>query len=74
MSQIIDTVLKSWASVNECIPGLREDQLMELIQWEVKNKKRPDIVERLHQRYSKLVAAREREELLILCGKGDKLI
>lgn len=50
--------------MNEFIGELREDQLKELIWHEVENKKRPDIVMRLHQRYAKLAAEREREELL----------
>lgn len=61
---MIETILKSWKTLNEVIHELREDQLKELIWWEMENKKRKDIVERLHQRYAKLAAAREREELL----------
>jgi hypothetical protein len=69
-----EVVLRSWHTLNEMIGELREDQLKELLQWEVSNKKRPDIVERLHQRYSTLVRDREREELLQQCGAGNQLI
>ena len=68
MTHLADMVLKSWKTLNELIGELREDQLKELIFWEVEHKKRPDIVTRLHQRYAALAANRERRELL------DKLI
>ena len=64
MTHISETVLKSWKTLNEVIDTLREDQIKELIFWEVEHKKREDIVVRLHQRYAKLAATREREELL----------
>ena len=67
MNTTPDVLLKSWAVLNQVIGSLREDQIKELIFWELEHKKRPDIVERLHQRFSKLVAAREREELLSKC-------
>ena len=64
MTHLADSVLKSWKTLNEFIGELREDQIKELIFWEIENKKRPDIVTRLHQRYTKLASDREREELL----------
>jgi hypothetical protein len=64
MTHTSETVLKSWKTLNEVIDTLREDQIKELIFWEVEHKKREDIVVRLHQRFNKLAAAREREELL----------
>lgn len=65
MTQMADEILKSWHTLNEVINTLREDQLKELIWWEVEHKKRQDVVVRLHQRYSKLAAQREREELIL---------
>ncbi len=67
MVHMADTVLKSWHTLNEFLGDLREDQIKELIYWELENKRREDVIERLHQRYSKLVASREREELLSQC-------
>ena len=67
MTQLADTVLKSWKTLNEVIDELREDQIKELIFHEIENKRREDMVIRLHQRYNKLAAAREREELLSNC-------
>jgi hypothetical protein len=64
MTHLADMVLRSWKTLNEFIGELREDQLKELIWWEIENKKRQDIVLRLHQRYAKLASEREREELL----------
>jgi hypothetical protein len=64
MTTMHDTVLKSWKTLNELLPELREDQVRDLLNWELENGKRPDIVTRLHQRFSKLVGIREREELM----------
>lgn len=73
MTHIADTILKSWHTLNKVIDDLREDQIKELIFHEVENKRREDIVIRLHQRYNKLASMREREELVAQCNK-DKLI
>ena len=64
MTHIAETVLKSWHTLNDVINELREDQLKELIWWEVEHKKRQDVIVRLHQRFAKLAAERERKELL----------
>lgn len=58
-----ETILKSWKSLNEFLTEMREDQVKEMLEVELKTKCREDIVERLHQRYTKLRTARERLEL-----------
>ena len=58
-----ETILKSWKSLNEFLTEMREDQVKEMLEMELKTKCREDIVERLHQRYTKLRTARERLEL-----------
>jgi hypothetical protein len=64
MTTLAETVLRSWKTLNEVLNDLREDQLKELIFWELEHGKREDIVVRLHQRFNKLAVARERAELL----------
>lgn len=64
MTMLAETVLRSWKTLNEVLNDLREDQLKELIFWELEHGKREDIVVRLHQRFNKLAVARERAELL----------
>lgn len=60
---MIDLVLKNWRTLNETLTTLREDQVKELLDYEMANRKRKDMITRLHQRYTMLRAARERKEL-----------
>ena len=64
MTMLAETVLRSWKTLNEVLNDLREDQLKELIFWELEHGKREDIVVRLHQRFNKLAVARERAGVL----------
>ena len=57
-------MLSSWKTLNKDLLNLREDQLKMLINFEVSTKKRPDMIARMHARYSKMQAARVRAELL----------
>lgn len=58
-----ELILKSWHTLNESLGEMREDQVKEMLELELRTKCREDIVERLHQRYTKLRTARERLEL-----------
>jgi hypothetical protein len=58
-----EQILRSWKTLNEFLTELREDQVKELMNLELNGKCREDIVERLHQRYTKLRMTRERVEL-----------
>jgi Trp operon repressor len=60
---VIAAALSSWADLNKILSMLREDQVKEMMEIELANRRRKDIVERLHQRYSKLRTARERKEI-----------
>ena len=66
---VLQLYLKDWGFMNSQLATLREDQLKQLINMEISGKRRETWIERLHQRYSKLVTARERIELL-----GGKLL
>lgn len=57
-------LLSDWALLNRDLSSLREDQLKELINAEIAGKKRESFLTRMHQRYAKLVTARQRAEML----------
>jgi len=60
----IDTVLSSWKTVNKALAGMSEDEVKYAMNREIVGNRRKDVVIRLHQRYTILRAAREREELI----------
>ena len=60
----MNKALDSWRTLNKMIGNLDENQLRSLINFEVSTYKRQDILTRLHQRFNKLRAARERVEIV----------
>ncbi len=60
--EVLNYALKNWRNLNEVVGKLREDQLKYLIETEMKTERRWTVVERLHQRYTTVRAARERKE------------
>ncbi len=61
---LIDAMLDDFNFMNHELSGLREDQLLKLMEREIETRKRKSFVERIHQRYAKLKTARERAEIL----------
>jgi hypothetical protein len=53
----------SWRSLTDILSTLDEEEVGNLLERELEGAKRWTIVQRLHQRYTILRAAREREEL-----------
>jgi hypothetical protein len=53
----------SWRSLTDVLATLDETEVAGLLKQELKDEKRWSIVQRLHQRYTILRAARERDEL-----------
>jgi len=53
-----------WRELNKKLNMLREDEVLALLEAERTGAKRVTFLERLHQRYTMLRAARERVELL----------
>jgi hypothetical protein len=53
----------SWRSLTDILSTLDEEEVGNLLEQELEGAKRWSIVQRLHQRYTILRAAREREEL-----------
>jgi hypothetical protein len=57
-------VIMSWRDMLEKLPKMNEETLREAINYEVATYKRKLIITRMHQRYSRLRADRERKQLL----------
>jgi hypothetical protein len=57
------TALASWRALNEIIGELSETEVAQLLVVERANKRRPNVVKRLHQRLTRLRMKRERAEL-----------
>lgn len=54
----------NWRSLNQKLNMLTEDEVLALLEDERQGARRVTFLERLHQRYTMLRAARERVELL----------
>ena len=57
-------VIESWLQLQKVIGTMTEEELRFTINYEASVYKRKTIIERLHQRYTKVRAARERNELI----------
>lgn len=53
----------SWRTLTDILSTLKEEDVLDLLEKELEGEKRWSIVQRLHQRYTVLRAARERKEL-----------
>lgn len=62
--QEIIKLLGDWEYLNNQIAKFTEEELRMLVNYECSTKRRRSFIERLHQRYSKLKTARERESLV----------
>lgn len=54
----------TWRWLNANAHKLTEDEAQEMLATEMNGARRPDIIRRLHQRYSTLRTTRERDELM----------
>lgn len=54
----------NWRTLNARLGSLREDELEQLIQEELRGEKRPTLLIRMHQRFTVLRSLRERREIL----------
>lgn len=54
----------SWRKLNDQLSTMTEQQVLDLLNAERQTAKRVTVLERLHQRYTTLRAARERAEIL----------
>jgi hypothetical protein len=54
----------SWRKLNDQLSGMTEQQVLDMLNAERQNARRISVLERLHQRFTTLRAARERAEIL----------
>ena len=54
----------SWRKLNDKLSTMTEQEVLDLLNFERQGPRRVVVLERLHQRYSTLRAARERAEIL----------
>ena len=54
----------TWRSLNDRLPTLTEEEVLDMLNNERNTLKRVSMLERMHQRYNTLRVARERLELL----------
>lgn len=54
----------NWYELNARLPGLNETEVKNLLDQERVNERRKSFLERLHQRFTSLRAARERAEIM----------
>lgn len=64
MNEQMTKALKNWRVFNEMLNDIPENQVLEMLEYELLNENRKTFVERLHQRYSTLRAMRERATLM----------
>lgn len=57
------SLLANWAKLNEGILNLTEEECLKLLEIEKKNHSRKRMLRRIHSRYNKLRAERERTDL-----------
>lgn len=58
----------SWRALNAKLNDLGEQELLDLLEQELKGPKRTTVLVRLHQRYTMVRAGRERGEMLKKAG------
>lgn len=54
----------SWRKLNSILSQLNENEVLDLLTQERQGQRRASVLERLHQRYTALRAARERIEIM----------
>lgn len=63
----------NYVELNAAVCSLTEEQLIDLIEQELSGPKRTSILVRLHQRYTRVRAARERKEMLEVVSRTTPL-
>ena len=64
MNDVMTKALANWRDFNDLLATIPEDDLREMLVYEVKHENRKSFVERLHQRFNTVRTMREREELM----------
>jgi hypothetical protein len=71
MNEMMLSALKNWRDLNDVIGRFNEEELEEMLEYEMNNENRKTVVERLHQRFSIVRMARERNQIMAVF-KGEK--
>ena len=64
MNDLMIKALGNWRDFNDLLATIPENDLKEMLVYEVKHENRKSFVERLHQRFNTVRTMREREELM----------
>lgn len=64
MNDLMKRALANWRDFNDLLATIPEDDLKEMLEYEMQHENRKSIVSRLHQRYNSVRTMRERDELL----------
>ena len=62
--ELAEAVTPNWGHLTKVLPALGERDVHRLICWELANRRNKAILVRLHQRWSRLRAERERQAML----------
>ena len=63
MADYVEILDSSWLVLNASLMEMNEDECRDLLKMEKRRKKRPCVLFRIHSRFNRLRAARERREL-----------
>lgn len=66
MNEKQSAALASWHELNKHLNHLSEQDLKEMLVHEAANRRRSDVLTRIHQRFTAIRTKRERKELLML--------
>ena len=56
-----EQVFKDWKTLNKYVSEMNEQELLILLNYELAGKRRPTYITRIHERYTRLRANRERQ-------------
>ena len=62
--ELAEAIMPHWQHLTVMLPSLGEVEVHRLICWELANRRNKAILKRLHQRWTRLRAEREREAML----------
>ena len=64
MTEAMMNALKNWRDLNDVLTTFTEDEMAEMLEYELNHENRKTFVERLHQRFTTLRMTREREIIM----------
>jgi len=64
MNEAMMSALKNWRDLNDVLTTFTENEMAEMLEYELNHENRKTFVERLHQRFTTLRMTRERDLLM----------